>query len=187
MKKKIIATIIMVLIICALCSSVNAIAAEKVWHDNWTEQQNIAHEIADLARSLGLPEDDPIIKRAQELWWADYEKMPGKQPVEVVPEPEPEPEMRYLGEYYITGYDICYECCGKIDGITASGAYATVGRTIAASREFPFGTKLYIDGIGVRVVEDRGGAIGGGRIDVLCNNHSECYAITGYYDVYIIE
>jgi uncharacterized membrane protein len=64
MKKKIIATIIVVLIICAFCSNITAIAAEKVWHDNWTEQQNIAHEIADLARSLGLPEDDPIIKRA---------------------------------------------------------------------------------------------------------------------------
>lgn len=31
--------------------------------------QDTAHEIAELARSLGLPEDDPIITRAQELWW----------------------------------------------------------------------------------------------------------------------
>lgn len=35
-------------------------------------------------------------------------------------------------------------------------------------------------------VEDRGGAISGGRIDVLCNNHDECYAITGWYSVYVI-
>ena len=102
------------------------------------------------------------------------------------PEPEPEPNMIYLGTYYITGYDLCYSCCGKTDGVTASGAYATVGRTIAASSEFAFGTRLYIDGIGERVVEDRGGAIGGGRIDVLCNNHDECYAITGWYDVWLV-
>lgn len=31
--------------------------------------QDIAHEIAQLARSLGLSEDDPIIQRAQEIWW----------------------------------------------------------------------------------------------------------------------
>lgn len=102
------------------------------------------------------------------------------------PEPEPEPKMVYAGDFYITGYDLCYSCCGKTDGITASGVYATVGRTIAASSEFAFGTRLYIEGIGERVVEDRGGAIGGGRIDVLCNNHDECYAITGWYPVYLI-
>lgn len=103
------------------------------------------------------------------------------------PEPEPEPELIYVGRYYITGYDICYECCGKVDGITASGTYATVGRTVAASREFDFGTRLFIDGIGERIVEDRGGAINGGRIDVLCSNHAECYEITGYYDVYVMR
>ena len=38
------------------------------------ETKDTAHEIAELARSLGLPEDDPIIVRAKELWWeADEE------------------------------------------------------------------------------------------------------------------
>lgn len=32
------------------------------------EQKSTAHDIAELARSLGLPEDDPIILRAKELW-----------------------------------------------------------------------------------------------------------------------
>lgn len=38
----------------------------------YSEQQKIkdtVHEIAELARSIGLPEDDPIIVRAKELWW----------------------------------------------------------------------------------------------------------------------
>lgn len=90
----------------------------------------------------------------------------------------------YLGRYYITGYDICKKCCGKTDGITASGARASVGRTIAAPKNIPFGTVLYIEGIGERVVEDRGGSVKNKRLDVLCRNHKECYAVTGWYDVY---
>lgn len=100
---------------------------------------------------------------------------------------QPEPVMEYLGRYKITGYDICAQCCGKSDGITASGTQATVGRTCAAGRDLPFGTVLYIDGIGYRTVEDRGGGVNGNHIDVLCEDHSHCYAITGWYDVYVVE
>lgn len=105
---------------------------------------------------------------------------------EYIAPPEPEPERIYLGLYYVTGYDTCAACCGKSDGITASGTYATAGRTVAASSEFDFGTRLWIDGIGERVVEDRGGAIGGGRLDVVCEDHAECYSITGWYDVWLV-
>lgn len=38
------------------------------------DTKDTAHEIAELARCLGLPEDDPIIVRAREIWWeADEE------------------------------------------------------------------------------------------------------------------
>ena len=97
---------------------------------------------------------------------------------------EPTGEWVYIGQYRITGYDICVACCGKTDGITASGVKATVGRTVAAPSSFAFGTRLLIDGIGERIVEDRGGAIKGNKIDVLCSDHAECYALTGWYDVY---
>lgn len=96
-----------------------------------------------------------------------------------------EPEMVYAGTYRVTGYDACVKCCGKADGITASGVKAEVGRTIATGREFAFGTVLYIEGIGYRTVEDRG--VGNGCIDVFCADHPECYAITGYYDVYLLK
>lgn len=36
--------------------------------------KDTAHEIAELARSLGLPEDDPIIVRAKEIWWGADEE-----------------------------------------------------------------------------------------------------------------
>lgn len=39
--------------------------------DHWTNNQNKAHRIAELARSMGLPEDDAIIVRAQEIWWSE--------------------------------------------------------------------------------------------------------------------
>ena len=102
-------------------------------------------------------------------------------------EAKPRRVLRYLGTYKITGYDICVKCCGKTDGITASGTQATLGRTCAAGPELPFGTVLYIDGIGERVVEDRGNGVTEGCLDILFKNHAECYAITGWYDVYIIE
>lgn len=91
----------------------------------------------------------------------------------------------YLGRYYVTGYDTCAACCGKTDGITASGTTATVGRTCAANG-LPFGTRLYIEGIGERTVEDRGG-MKGQHIDVLCADHTACYAVTGWYEVYAYE
>jgi len=37
----------------------------------WTPTQERAHEIAQLAREMGLAEDDPIIVRATEIWWAE--------------------------------------------------------------------------------------------------------------------
>lgn len=117
---------------------------------------------------------------------ADNAKIVLEKLLAYIAPPEPEPERIYLGLYYVTGYDTCAACCGKTDGITASGTYATAGRTVAASSEFDFGTRLWIDGLGERVVEDRGGAIGGGRLDVVCEDHEECYAITGWYDVWLI-
>jgi len=102
-------------------------------------------------------------------------------------EAEPVVAYRYIGKYRVTGYDACVSCCGKTDAITASGVKAEVGRTIAASGAFPFGTVIYIDGIGERVVEDRGGAINGNKIDLFCANHADCYAVTGWYECYIVE
>ncbi len=76
------------------------------------------------------------------------------------------------GVYKVTAYCACMKCCGKTNGITASGVKATVNHTIAAPRTFAFGTKVVIDGV-TYTVEDRGGAIQGNRIDIYMNSHSE--------------
>ena len=76
------------------------------------------------------------------------------------------------GVYKVTAYCACMQCCGKTNGITASGAKATANHTIAAPRTFAFGTKVVINGT-TYVVEDRGGAIQGNRIDIYMNSHAE--------------
>lgn len=77
--------------------------------------------------------------------------------------------------FKITAYCPCSKCCGKQTGITASGTRATAGRTIAASSQYAFGTKLVINGK-VYTVEDRGGAIKGNKIDIYMNTHAEALA-----------
>jgi 3D (Asp-Asp-Asp) domain-containing protein len=76
----------------------------------------------------------------------------------------------YLGSYVTTAYCSCAKCCGKTNGITASGTRATSGRTVAAPSSIPFGTELVINGH-TYVVEDRGGAINGNRIDIYFDSH----------------
>lgn len=81
-------------------------------------------------------------------------------------------EPEYIGEFEITYYTAGYESTGKSPehpayGITKSGAYVKEGQTIAADWDvLAPGTRVYIDGIGERVVEDTGSAIVDKCIDV---------------------
>lgn len=91
---------------------------------------------------------------------------------------------KYLGTYKLTAYCPCYLCCGKYPddptyGMTASGEIAQEGITIAMDK-LPFGTKVYIENVGVRIVQDRGGAIKGNRIDIFCATHERCFENPNY-------
>ena len=91
------------------------------------------------------------------------------------------------GRYKVTAYCACVRCCGKTNGITASGTKATANRTIAAPSSFAFGTQVVINGQ-TYTVEDRGGAIQGNRIDVYMNSHSEALAWgVRYLDVEVLN
>ena len=78
----------------------------------------------------------------------------------------------------VTFYCSCPKCCGRYSpalggsGRTASGVFPVEGVTIAADWSvYPKGTRLRIEGIGVRVVQDTGSAIKGSRIDVYLSDH----------------
>lgn len=96
-----------------------------------------------------------------------------------------------FGEFYITGYTpTCEHCCGKSDGITASGVVASAERTVAMHQTdmnnlgIEYGDSIYIEGIGERVVEDTG--CRQGVIDVACASHEDCYKVTGYATVEVL-
>lgn len=92
-----------------------------------------------------------------------------------------------------TGYCKCQECCGwkrnllmqpvyaygpqkgerKKLGVTASGTKAKPGTIAADTDVFPFGTRMRIPGYGRGTVEDRGGAIKGGKIDLFFKTHKQ--------------
>lgn len=76
-------------------------------------------------------------------------------------------------KFTATGYCPCKKCCGKTTGITASGAKAKAGVTVAMPKNYKFGTKIEIKGMGTYIVQDRGGAIKNKRIDIFFNTHSE--------------
>lgn len=90
--------------------------------------------------------------------------------------------------FKVTAYCPCSQCCGKYaSGYTSSGTKATAGRTVAASSQFAFGTKLLINGKEY-IVEDRGGAIKGNKIDVYMNTHADALAWgVKYLPVQVVE
>ena len=90
----------------------------------------------------------------------------------------------YLGRFRLTGYCPCVQCCGKSDGITASGTKATAGRTVAMGG-VPLGTKLLINGV-VYTVEDRGTSYS--HVDIFFNTHGEALQFgSRYADVYLVN
>lgn len=93
-----------------------------------------------------------------------------------------------LGEFRLTAYCPCKKCCGKDDGITATGTQATQGRTIAVDpRVIPYGSIVVIDGHEY-VAEDCGGAIKENRIDVYFESHEEALEFgVQYKEVFLIQ
>ena len=73
----------------------------------------------------------------------------------------------------ITAYCACTICCGKnAKGITAAGTRPMQGRTVAAPRNVPLGTKVLIDGKPF-TVEDRTARRFDGRWDIYFERHQD--------------
>jgi 3D (Asp-Asp-Asp) domain-containing protein len=92
--------------------------------------------------------------------------------------PKEEAKTNGLQTFEITAYTNSPEDTGKSRGdadygITATGKRATAGRTVAADwNVLPPGTVVEIEGIGRRIVEDKGGAIKGNRLDLFLPSRS---------------
>lgn len=68
---------------------------------------------------------------------------------------------------------MCYSGDPKV---TASGAETKPGVTVAAPKHMLFGTKVIVPGYGLRVVEDRGGAITDNKLDICFRTQAEALA-----------
>lgn len=142
-------------LVCATEQEQSVVTVEEI-----TVEVNVTFELPKEDMVLELPPVKPIKQEKQEV-------------------------KELLGEFTITYYCSCEKCCGSwannrpvVDGqevvYTSSGAVAEAGITIAVdTSKIPFGTKLYIEGVGYRVAQDRGGAINGNRIDVYMDSHEE--------------
>ena len=114
------------------------------------------------------------------------------EPITVVPEayeqdtaenvaedPEEAPVPEWF-EVVATAYCPNSCCCAGWSAVaykaTASGWGAKENWTIAADEAYTFGTILFLEGLGERMVMDRGSAITGNRIDVYFETHEEACA-----------
>ena len=97
----------------------------------------------------------------------------------------------------VTAYDLSYESCGKLPnhpeyGITASGEPVKEWYTVAAGKELKFGTRVYIPYFadkpngGVFVVQDRGGGVGNGQLDVYMKTAKECFEFGRVYGMGVV-
>ena len=155
--------------------------------------------LAVTARATLLPElaeEEPWEENA-DYYVAKYGSRPEPEPereentssvtaMAVTPSPQGEGSpagATYYGRCWITHYCPCSKCCGKSDGITASGTCATEGWTVACGG-LPFGTLIEIGGH-TYCVEDRG--VGAMAIDIFVEDHQRALEMGAYWaDVWIV-
>lgn len=100
--------------------------------------------------------------------------------------------IRYY-KFEVSYYCSCYYCTQNTTdvGRTASGSYAVEGRTIATPGDIPFGSEVFIEGVGNFIVEDRGGFIEYSydeygnevmRVDVYIDSHERALEMGRHYE-----
>lgn len=115
-----------------------------------------------------------------ELWESDFDKSLSSE------SDNERGSGEFLGVWTITAYCGCSQCCGSWSGSpTASGAWPSEGWTVACG-SLPFGSIVYIEGLGTRCVEDRG--VYGDWIDVYFDDHdaADSFGMQSL-EVYLIE
>lgn len=118
--------------------------------------------MVDRQKADSNEEGEPQIETTTKTATADTERTSGAD----------RPPVKRKRTYTVTAYCGCTKCCGKSNGITASGVKAVEGVTVATDKSLLFGTKIVIDGK-TYTVQDRGGAIKDNRIDVYFESHEK--------------
>jgi 3D (Asp-Asp-Asp) domain-containing protein len=84
-------------------------------------------------------------------------------------------EVLSLGSFTLRAYTH-YTRPNKSPNKTATGTVPVSGRTVAVDpRVIPYGTKIYIEGLGERIAEDSGASIKGRRLDVFLPTVEHCH------------
>lgn len=131
-------------------------------------------------RSL-VDESATITVKGSEWSKVTYECHTGYCRTEYLSDQDPLNSATYMGTWRVTAYAYTGSAC-------ANGNFPEVGYTIACN-SLPFGTEVYIDGVGFRTVEDRGPTwLGDQWCDLYLGNTSECVAWGDrYLDVWVIK
>ena len=123
-----------------------------------------------------------------------------EEKIEKKVEEKTEIKKTYLGEFILTAYCGCEECCEEyalnrpIDENGKAIVYGSIGErlfqgvSVAVDPSvIPYGSKIEIDGE-VYIAQDCGGAISGNRIDVYHDSHQDALNFgVQTKSVYIIE
>ena len=121
---------------------------------------------------------DAVRNEPQNAVYAEVEEV--TEPEEIAEE-SPEEELEYLGTFEMTAYEWTGNPC-------ANGNYPEVGYTVACN-SLPLGTTVYIEGVGYRVVEDRGAEWHGSNwMDLYLGDVDSCYEWgVRSVDVYVVR
>lgn len=121
---------------------------------------------------------DAVRNEPESVVYAEAEEV--IEPEEIAEE-SPEEELEYLGTFDMTAYEWTGNPC-------ANGNYPSVGYTVACN-SLPLGTTVYIEGVGYRVVEDRGAEWHGDWwMDLYLGDVDSCYEWgVRSVDVYIVR
>ena len=146
------------------------------------ESSSAGEEVAEdetATEPLAEPEEiieEEIIEEPEEITEETIE-----EEAVMVDSTEEESGMIYMGEYQITAYEWTGNPC-------ANGNYPTPGYTVACN-SLPFGTVVYIEGVGYRTVEDRGASWHSDQwIDLYLGDVLECFHWgVQYLDVWVVE
>lgn len=176
---------ITILFFCFLLSCPVFAQTKYVSSDNGVRLRKQTSAEADIITVIRFGEAVEVVSEIEkeDRTWVKviYQDQEGYTAAEYLTDEDPLENMEFLGTWMITAYAETGNCC-------ANGEYPGVGRTVACN-SLPFGTQVYIAGVGARTVEDRGSSsMGDSWIDLYLGNTSDCIQWgVQYLDVYIIK